>query len=117
MPKGKVKIKFIGGFLDGTLEDNFDSRGATSEITLNTGVWYREDGENIQVIKGTKPDSQWLGIETHLYKKGSKDKTGYLEYDFVQSKFVKRCSTITKAGRQCMKSCYKELSVCETHKK
>lgn len=117
MPKGKAKIKFIGGFLYGTFEDNIESRGVISEMSINTGVWYREDEDNVQIIKGGNLDDQWIGIETHLYKKGSKDKDGYFEYNFFQSEVAKRCSSITKTGKQCMKTCYKDLSVCEIHKK
>lgn len=118
MPRGKVKIKFVGGFLDGNFYDNVDSRVALNELHEASGSWYRksDSGEKVEVIMGGQLDRNWIGFLVHIYKKMGKGDDGYLQYKFVREKLVERCTAFTKTARQCMKSRFKDLQVCESHK-
>lgn len=116
MPKGKSNIKFSGGSFDGEVYENVDSRYVVDEIIQKTGGWFRQNGDQVQIMKGGELDEFWLSYKIDVYKKGSKNKSGYFEYEFVRSVMVERCSAKTKYGNQCKKSCYKDLDVCETHK-
>ncbi len=118
MAKGKSKIRFIGGDLDGEFLDNFDNRSLSDEIHHHTGLWFRENEDgSAHAMKGGKLDHLWHSYEIHIYKKGNKDKNSYFIYQFERSDIVDRCTAMTKSGTRCMKSRYKNLPVCETHNK
>lgn len=118
MPVGKAKIRYVGGFLDGRVFDAVDPRGLIETLIEPTGSWYKRVGDDVGVMKGGRfwKDKDWLSYNAHIYTKGSKDNDGYFEYQFSGDVIINRCSADTKKGLRCLKVCYKELSVCETHK-
>jgi hypothetical protein len=115
--KCTIKVKFTGGCLDGESLDNFNTRLVYDYLRYNSGFWVREIGDEAQIMKGGKPDRNWISYETNIFKKGNTDTNGYLEYQYEQSKFIDRCSATTKSGSRCMRACHKDLSVCSTHNK
>jgi len=114
--KGKANIKFKDGCIDGEFIKNFNTRFMRSEIIQATGLWFREDGAGIQILKDGNLDKKWHSYEVHIYKKAKKDQEDYFVYEFDRSEIIDRCTALTESGKRCMKSCYKNLSVCETHK-
>lgn len=115
--KNKTKIKFIGGCLDGIFDENVPPQALSAYLNIKTGKWFRGAEEYVEVFKGGEIDSKWLCYEVHQYKKGSKDKNGYFEYQFTKPLIIDRCTAITQKGKQCMNSQYKDLPYCKTHKK
>ena len=117
MSKGKTKIKFMGGRLDGIIEEDVDTRTVTNQISVETKMWYRKNGEYVEVMKGGRLDNNWMSYAVENYVKGSKDNNGYIEYTYLEDAMVDRCTGITKTGKQCLNAQYKNFSVCRTHKK
>ncbi|MGI9274180.1 MAG: hypothetical protein ACR2PT_04875 [Endozoicomonas sp.] len=116
MAKGRTKVRFKGGCLDGEFSDSVSARDVVKEVHQPTGGWFRKEGDQVQVMQGGRRDRNWLSYQIHIYKKAGKDKNGYFEYRYDRSEMVERCGATTKAGTQCMKSCYRDLTLCETHK-
>lgn len=117
MPRGKIKVRFFGGTLDGQLFENIDSRFARDEMHQETGVWTRDaDDGQIRIMNGGNRDRNWNTYTIDIYQKGTQDSSGAHQYTFERSETIERCTATTVAGHRCMKACYKALSLCETHK-
>jgi len=118
MPRGKANVQFTGGFLDGQTSEQVESRALFEELYQATGSWYRqpEPGDKVEIIEGGNLDENWIGYLVHKYKKCGKNDSGYIMYTFVKELLVERCTAITKSGKQCSKTKFKNLEYCETHK-
>ena len=115
MPKGKTRIKFIGGCNDGFHDDAVDTRVLASEMAVRTGYWYREEKQGVSIMKGGALCDNWHSFGVHVYKKCEKAKDGYLVYKLSEKKVVDRCSAVTKQGKKCRNTALMDLSLCSTH--
>ena len=116
MPKGKVKVKFIGGVLDGEHDDNFRSILLSNSLVVASGYWFKKDNSVYSIMKGKICRDSWISYGTHKYEKHEKNIDGYYEYIFTGSDAVHRCTAKTKKGSQCKKPALKEIDTCATHK-
>ena len=117
MSKGKANIRFIGGRMDGIVEEGVNTRTVTNKISVDTGMWYRKNEKHVEIMKGGRLDANWMCYAVEHYEKGLKDNNGYIEYKFIEDVMIDRCTATTKVGKQCMNAQYKNFSVCKTHKR
>lgn len=102
MPKGKAKVKFVGGVWDGESFEEYDTRMMHDSVQVFSGIWAKKlpDG-NIGLMKSKRFGSDWLFFQNHQYKRNGKDDNGYFVYEFENEIDNHRCEAVTAHGQQC----------------
>ena len=118
MSKGKAKVKFIGGVLDGAVDDEFDTRAMTAQIMSYFGGVCVSDDEMRLDLDRKMPFSHtnWISHAYDVYKKKSKGKDGYFTYMFFKSITVHRCRALTQSQGRCMNEAGKN-NLCPQHER
>ena len=118
MPRGKATIRFIGGVLDGEIQEDVAAIYLTDKIRSFTGVWIRVlPDETAQVMKGGKPDSFWQSYNEDVYEKQlERDNSNSIVYKFIEKQIVNRCKGTTKKGTRCLKPTKNDEAYCPQHR-
>ena len=113
----RITMQFVGGFLNGELVENVDSRMAIKKMKIDTGIWTSSNEGGVKIHKSEKLGDKWESYLVHVYRKVGKNKSGYFEYQYEDSEEIERCTSLTLKGAQCKKAKYKNLDCYESHKK
>lgn len=115
MSKGKAKVKFIGGVLDGQSDDQFDTRLLFNSFQRFNGVWCEELSGKMSIFKGETVGKNWISYSVDKYEKRSKSEDGYFTYIHTSTAVINRCKALTKLGSRCKHSANGEDIYCSIH--
>ena len=121
MPKGKTKVKFVGGVWDGEAFDEFDTRMMHESVAVFSDVWAKKlpDG-NVGLMRSEQYGNDWIYYQNHRYRRNGKDNNGYFIYQFKEEVDNYRCEYITKEGNCCKNIAIEsnaDIMFCKIHAK
>lgn len=113
-----VRCTLRGGPRDGE-ERELPLAHCLDSIGFDSGVWFKRTptGE-VALIRGPfDKDSSWVGFTFDVYEKVGKVERNYVEYRFLRSDSMLRCTATTKHGKLCRNPAEPLTDVCRTHRK
>lgn len=90
-----------------------------ARLSVESDVWFkREPSGHVALVRGEgRRESQWLGYTLDLYEKIAPASGGEVQYRFLHSESVMRCTAMTKQGKLCRNDAESPSDVCKTHRK
>jgi hypothetical protein len=82
--------------------------------------WFTRDASGgVALVVGESPsgDPRWLNYTVHVYEKIGKVSRNVVDYRFLYSEEVTRCTATTKQGRLCRNQSEPLSDLCRTHLK
>ena len=115
MSKGKAKVKFVGGVLDGQTDGQFDTRLLFDSFQRFNGIWCEELSGKISIFKGETVGKNWINFSVDKYAKQPKSEDGYFVYIHTGTSVIHRCKAVTKKGTRCQHFAKEGYELCPTH--
>lgn len=87
-------------------------------IGVQGKAWFKRlPSGDVAIMSGGKRDSTWLGYNLAVYKKSAPVEANAVEYEFVKTIAVTRCTALTKKGEVCRNDAEPEGTLCKVHMK
>lgn len=119
MARGFTDIYLSGGARDGFMMKQIPINQLSYALSFSGDTFFAEtDGCGVAVMKGPLND-RWISYKEDIYTKVNNDNRGRSEggvnYEFLKSAIVERCSSITKKNTRCLHAAIEGALHCNTH--
>ena len=118
MPRGYTTITFKGGNRDGDIKEDVPLQNLKNTMSFQNEIYFATANDGgMNIMKG-RLNSQWHSYTVDIYSKvaNNKRKQGTI-FEFIETRNVERCSTITRKKTQCLKPAIHGKNYCgERHK-
>jgi hypothetical protein len=111
-----LRCTFRGGPRDGEVID-LPLPMCQARLAYESDEWFkREPSGGVAMVRGgDRRRSHWVGYSLDVYEKIAPGLHGEVEYKFLRSESVARCTAITKQGKLCRNDAEPLTDFCKTH--
>lgn len=115
MPRGYTNVKFVGGPLDGHIEEMVIIKHLVKNYRVRSDKFFASEPNGGMSIRSGKLSSNWHSFSQDIYIRQKKPKHSggeFTIYLFDRNIIIERCQAITKQGTQCTRSAREGTNHC-----